>query len=248
MTPLAQTVHLDVNLGGNRVLHDAALAVHAGEAVGLLGANGSGKSTLVKALLGLVPVASGEVRLFGKTPGRGVPWGRVAYVPQVSPAGSGVPTSALDVVRAGLLTGWRPWPPRGAKTRAAQALAAVGLEDQAKVSLAALSGGQRHRVLLARALVRQPDLLIMDEPLAGVDAASANQLVKALEEREGLTCLVVLHDLGPFERYLGRGIVLSQGEVVADGPLKKVLPTDHHHHHEPPRPVHSHTPELDVLP
>jgi zinc transport system ATP-binding protein len=235
-------------LGGNRILGGINLTIRPGERVGLLGANGSGKSTLVKALLGLVPTAGGQVALFGQSPGRQVPWSKLAYVPQASEAGAGVPTSALEVVKAGLLTGWRAWPPRGGQARAIQALVAVGLEERAKEAMSRLSGGQRHRVLLARALVRDPELLIMDEPLAGVDAASADQLVAALEARDGLTCLVVLHDLGPFERYLTRGIVLSHGQVVADGPLAEVLPTDHHHHHEPPAPRRSRTPALEVWP
>jgi zinc transport system ATP-binding protein len=154
----------------------------------------------------------------------------------------------MDLVRAGLLTSWRPWPPRHAKQRAERALSEVGLAPQAKQTVANLSGGQRHRVLLARALVRDPVLLIMDEPLAGVDAESAERLVATLEARAGLTCLVVLHDPGPFERYLRRGIVLSHGRIVGDGSLDEVLPTDHHHHHEPPHPHRSHTPDLEVRP
>ncbi|MDR1633706.1 MAG: metal ABC transporter ATP-binding protein [Bifidobacteriaceae bacterium] len=248
MSALATAAHVDVNLAGNRILEDIDLTIRPGQRVGILGANGSGKSTLIKALLGLVPLAKGEVELFGQTPGRQLPWAKLAYVPQTSAVGAGVPTSALEVVRAGLLTGRRPWPPKGSKTRALAALAAVGLEDIARQAVAQLSGGQRHRVLLARALVRDPELLIMDEPLAGVDAASAERLVQALERRGQMTCLVVLHDLGPFERYLRRGIVLSHGRIVADGPLAEVLPTDHHHHHEDPRPRRSRTPELEVRP
>ncbi|MDR2372545.1 MAG: ATP-binding cassette domain-containing protein [Bifidobacteriaceae bacterium] len=248
MSPLIEARALDVSLAGNRILTGIDLVIQPGERVGLLGANGSGKSTLVKALLGLIPATAGQVRVCGREPGRQLPWGELAYVPQTSPAGSGVPTSALDVVRAGLLTGWGPWPPRGAKARALAALAQAGLKDQARTPMSRLSGGQRHRVLLARALVREPRLVVMDEPLAGVDAASADQLVAALADRADLTALVVLHDPGPFERYLGRGIVLSHGQVVADGPLGEVLPTDHHHHHEPPRPAHSHAPALEVHP
>jgi zinc transport system ATP-binding protein len=248
LTAVAKAIGADVNLGGNRILSDISLTVQEGERVGILGANGSGKSTLVKALLGLIPVTAGQVEVLGRPPGRTLTWRKLAYVPQSSQVGSGVPTSPMEVVRAGMLTGWRPWPPRGSKVRAAAALNAVGLPNATKRAVAQLSGGQRHRVLLARALVRDPELLIMDEPLAGVDSASAEQLVAALEARAGLTCLVVLHDLGPFERYLQRGIVLSHGRVVADGPLGEVLPTDHHHHHEEPRPRRSRTPELKVGP
>jgi zinc transport system ATP-binding protein len=244
--PAVSVVDLGVTLGGHRILEDISFSISPGQTVGLFGANGSGKSTLVRALLGLIPVAAGRAELFGAAPGRKLPWAKVAYVPQASPAGAGVPTSALDVVQAGLLTGWRPWPSRGSKARALQALAAVGLEDRARDTLKNFSGGQRRRVLLARALVRQPSLLIMDEPLAGVDAASAEALVDALAATPDLTCLVVLHEPGPFERYLTRGIVLEDGQIVADGPLAEVRPqvTDHHHHHDPAGPHRSHTPEL----
>ncbi|MDR2114098.1 MAG: ATP-binding cassette domain-containing protein, partial [Bifidobacteriaceae bacterium] len=229
-----------------RILDHISCSIHSGEAVGLLGANGSGKSTLVKALLGLIPIGSGQVQLFGQTPGRRVPWGRVAYVPQDSPAGAGVPTSALEVVMAGTLTGWRPWLPRDAKPRALAALDQVGLADRARDRLKDFSGGQRHRVLLARALVRQPELLIMDEPLAGVDDSSAELLVDALRRRTDLTTLVVLHQPGPFADYLTRGLQLDQGRLVAEGTLAELAPgLPQHHHHDAPTPRRSQTPQLD---
>ncbi|MDR1392545.1 MAG: ATP-binding cassette domain-containing protein [Bifidobacteriaceae bacterium] len=232
--PLVLASHLSVNLGGQTILHDITTQLTPGETVGLLGANGSGKSTLVRTLLGLIAPSQGRVELFGQPPGRQVPWHRLAYVPQDSPAGAGVPTSALEAVMAGLLSGPWPWPPRGAKERALRALDQVGLRQQARSPLKVLSGGQRHRVLLARALVRRPELLIMDEPLAGVDGASATALVDALREIPCLTCLVVLHEAGPFAGYLKRGIVLRSGRLVADAPLTKLAPEAISHHHDAP--------------
>ncbi|MDR3360194.1 MAG: ATP-binding cassette domain-containing protein, partial [Bifidobacteriaceae bacterium] len=132
MTLLAEARDLTVTLGGAKILTDVTVGIGQGEAVALLGANGSGKSTLVKTLLGLLPAAGGQVRLFGAAPGRGVPWAKVAYVPQDSTAGAGVPSSALEVVQAGLLTGWAPWPPKGARARALEALDQVGLRTRAK--------------------------------------------------------------------------------------------------------------------
>jgi zinc transport system ATP-binding protein len=248
LNALAAAEHLSVALGGNQILTDITVRIGQGEAVGLLGVNGSGKSTLVRALLGLVPPSAGEVRLFGEAPGRRVPWTKLAYVPQESPAGAGVPTSALELVMTGLLSGYRPWPPRGARARALAALDQVGLAGRAKDAVAQLSSGQRHRVLLARALVRRPALLLMDEPLAGVDATSATALVTALRAVADLTCLVVLHEPGPFASYLTRGIVLEGGRVVADGPPDAVPGPGAHHHHDPPTPHRSHTPALEVRP
>ncbi|MDR2453249.1 MAG: ATP-binding cassette domain-containing protein [Bifidobacteriaceae bacterium] len=247
MTALAQAAGLSVALGGHPVLRDLSLRLGQGERVALLGANGSGKSTLVKALLGLVAPSGGTVRLFGQAPGRAVPWGRLAYVPQDSPAGAGVPTSALEIVLAGQLTGRRPFPPRGAKTRALAALEQVGLGPLARQRVSDLSGGQRQRVLLARALARQPELLIMDEPLAGVDAASQAALVEALRAIGRLTCLVVLHEPGPFRDYLERGVVLAGGRVAAEGPLAEVAQGQAtHHHHDPAGQRGWRAPELDV--
>jgi zinc transport system ATP-binding protein len=249
LSALAQASALSVALGGHTILRDVTVGIGRGEAVGLLGANGSGKSTLVKALLGLIPASGGSVELFGRPPGRLVPWAKVAYVPQDSPAGAGVPTSALEVVVAGQLTGPRPWPPRGAKGRALTALGRVGLRDRAHDAMGRLSTGQRHRVLLARALARRPELLIMDEPLAGIDASSATALVATLRETEGLTSLVVLHEPGPFAGYLTRGIVLEAGRVAADGPMHDVaphLPAHHHHDDSGPRPAGA--PSMRVRP
>jgi zinc transport system ATP-binding protein len=249
LTPVASTTRLNVALGGNPVLFDVTVAIAPGEAVALLGANGSGKSTLVKALLGLTPPASGAVALFGEPPGRRVPWAKIAYVPQDSPAGSGVPASALELVVAAQLTGGRPWPPAGARARALAALESVGLSDRAKDPVAHLSGGQRRRVLLARALARRPELLIMDEPLAGVDAASAEALVAALRAASGTTSLVVLHEPGPFASYLTRGIVLRGGRVHADGPLADVAPqAPADPHHDAPHVGRSQAPRLEVRP
>jgi zinc transport system ATP-binding protein len=239
---------LEVALGGHTVLKDIDFEVAPGEVVGLLGANGSGKSTLVRALLGLIPVESGSVELFGEPPGRSVPWGKVAYVPQDSPAGAGVPTSALDVVVSGLLTGARPWPPRGAKARALKELEDAGLGAEATRPLKRFSAGQRHRVMLARALVRSPALLIMDEPLAGVDAASAARLVTTLRARKDLTCLVVLHEPGPFDGYLTRAILLESGRLAADGDPRELAASGRQVHHHPDAPHRSNTPDLGLRP
>ena len=215
--------HLDVVLGSTPVLTDVSVRVAAGEAVGLLGPNGSGKSTLVKTCLGIHPATSGSVRLFGVdvTRRRDVPWDRVGYVPQRVAASSGVPATALEVVRSGLLGPRHPFADRGRRATAAAmaALETVGLADRADDHVQVFSGGQAQRVLIARALVREPDLLVLDEPLAGIDRASRERLAETLLglRAQGLTLVTVLHEMAELTAVVGRTVVLADGEVVHDG-------------------------------
>ncbi|AWE42582.1 ABC transporter [Actinobaculum sp. 313] len=231
--------------------------VATGSSVALLGANGSGKSTLVKAILGVVPPASGTIRIFG-TPlssRRTVTWQKIGYVPQRVSAASGVPATTLEVVRSGLLSPGRLWLRRGrkAKARALEALDAVGLADRARDHVQVLSGGQAQRVLIARALVRNPELLILDEPLAGIDQESRETLALTLSRlrEQGVTLLTVLHQIGELAPLIGRVIELDSGRIVRDNPFS---PTEHaqqstgedHDHHGPEaagRPPH-HAPVL----
>src|SRR5690606_20662598 len=201
--PMAPPVHvrdLRVTLGSARILQGIDLDVHDGEFVALLGANGSGKSTLVKSLLTVTPVTSGTVELFGVDvrDARHVPWRRVGYVPQRVGAASGTPATALEVVSSGLLDNRRLRPPRRWRDRALEALDEVGLADRAGETVSVFSGGQQQRVLIARALVRRPDLLVLDEPLAGIDRDSQESLAATLTglRERGTSVLVVLHELG----------------------------------------------------
>lgn len=223
--PMAPPVHvrdLRVTLGSARILQGIDLDVHDGEFVALLGANGSGKSTLVKSLLTVTPVTSGTVELFGVDvrDARHVPWRRVGYVPQRVGAASGTPATALEVVSSGLLDNRRLRPPRRWRDRALEALDEVGLADRAGETVSVFSGGQQQRVLIARALVRRPDLLVLDEPLAGIDRDSQESLAATLTglRERGTSVLVVLHELGSLAGLLERAVVLRHGRVVHDGP------------------------------
>lgn len=212
---------LSVVLGAAPILRDVNLTVGLGESVALLGANGSGKSTLVKSLVGVVP-SRGSVRLFGHDiagPRRQVPWDRVGYGPQRVTATGGVPATALEVVTAGLLDNRRLRLPRDARRRALEALDEVGLAERAKERVQTFSGGQQQRVLIARALVRRPDLLILDEPLAGIDRDSKEALAATLTglRERGVTLLVVLHELGELGGLMQRAVVLRHGRIVHDG-------------------------------
>src|SRR5690625_1044378 len=190
------TTHLDVHLGGAQILHDVSMRVNVGEVVAVMGANGSGKSTLLKACLGLLPISRGQVHLLGRPLGRAVPWEKIGYVPQRSAQPSGVPATAEEVVRTGLLSRRRWWAGRGGREATASALAQVGLSDRREQPWHELSGGQQQRVAIARALVRRPELLLLDEPMAGVDQPSQEVFASLLGrlKTERLTTVVVLHE------------------------------------------------------
>jgi zinc transport system ATP-binding protein len=245
-TPIVEVRGAAVGYSGRPALRGVDLTVTAGEVVAVLGANGSGKSTLVRAALGLVPLAAGSVRLFGTPLPRFRDRQRVGYVPQRLGAGSGVPATVREVVRSGVLArrGFPGLPRRGEAHALAGALAAVGLSDRESDLVSTLSGGQQQRVLIARAIIGQPDLLILDEPTAGVDAASQVAFAGTVELllEHGVTILLVAHELGPLEPLIQRAVVLSAGRVVHDGPVPR--PAGHHadpeHDH-----VHPHAPELD---
>ncbi|WP_457972998.1 metal ABC transporter ATP-binding protein [Arthrobacter sp. D1-17] len=224
------------------ILHGIDLTVTDGEVVALLGANGSGKSTLVKALTGIVPITSGHAEVYGAdvtAARRSVPWSRVGYVPQRMGPSSGVPATAVEVVASGLLDGRRLRPGRGARRKSLEALDQVGLLDRAHDSVQVFSGGQQQRVLIARALVRDPDLIILDEPLAGIDRASKEALALTLGQMQtkGTTILVVLHELGELHGLIGRAVVLRHGRIVFDGPPPSAAPGHDHPDHDH---VHAH--------
>ncbi|MFC6510041.1 metal ABC transporter ATP-binding protein [Promicromonospora citrea] len=210
---------LHFRAGASHILRGVDLTVRRGEVVALLGANGSGKSTLVKSLVGINAPTQGEARLLGAPVGSGVDWSRVGYVPQRSGAGGGIPSTAQEVVASGLLHGRRLRLPRGWRERVAAALDQVGLGDRGGDPVHLLSGGQQQRILIARALVREPDLLILDEPVAGVDVASQEAFAATMRRLvdDGLTVLVVLHELGELEPLVTRAVVLGHGKVVHDG-------------------------------
>ncbi|WP_402469334.1 metal ABC transporter ATP-binding protein [Isoptericola aurantiacus] len=244
-TPAIEAHGVHVHLGASHVLRGVDLTVEHGEVVALLGANGSGKSTLVRTVVGVLTPSTGQVSLLGHHLGDDVPWQRVGYVPQRVSAAAGVPSTASEVVASGLLHGRRLALPRGWRRRTREALDLVGLADRADQATSQLSGGQQQRVLIARALVREPELLVLDEPVAGVDRPSQEAFAATMTRLvgDGITVLVVLHELGELADLITRAVVLRHGRVVHDG--------------APPRPhgghdaaghdhVHPHTSELPV--
>jgi zinc transport system ATP-binding protein len=230
-----QVTDLSVDLGGRLVLRGVDLRIHAGEVLAVLGTNGSGKSTLIKTVVGLLPAARGQVQLFGTPVPRFRHWNRIGYVPQRITAAGGVPATVAEVVSSGLLSKRRLFRPLKAADRAAvdQALEIVDMADRRKDGVAELSGGQQQRVLIARALVSDPDLLILDEPTAGVDLASQAIFADAIRERVsgGTTVVMVSHDLGPMDALIDRSIVLRRGRIVYDGPPHASQTHAHVHPH-----------------
>jgi len=227
-----------VGYDGRPVLRDVDFTLCSGEVVTLLGANGSGKSTLVRALLGLVPLMSGRLDLFGVPAARFRERWRIGYVPQRAAVAGGVPATVREVVATGRLPHKRPFAPLRAPDRDAvdRAVATVGLTEKAGTNVALLSGGQQRRVLIARALAGDPDVLVMDEPTAGVDLANQQILAATLRDlvTAGRTLLLVAHELGPLEPLIDRVVVLEEGRTAYDGPPVPGLHTGSDHHHDEP--------------
>ncbi|WP_074313572.1 metal ABC transporter ATP-binding protein [Micromonospora cremea] len=242
--PVITVEHGVVGYDGRPVLRDVSLTVTAGEVVAVLGANGSGKSTLIRAVLGLVPLAAGSITLFDRPLRQFRQWQRIGYVPQRLGAGGGVPATVREVVASGRLARRGVLRPPGRADRAAvdAALRAVGLADRAADPVSTLSGGQQQRTLIARALAGQPELLILDEPTAGVDAASQEAFAGALRDfvADGGTVLLVAHELGPLRPVISRAVVVHQGGICHDG----AVPDPAGHHAEPDHDhVHPHGPD-----
>jgi manganese/zinc/iron transport system ATP- binding protein len=218
--PLPLSIYdLTVAYHSKPVLWDVSIDVPAGKLVGIVGPNGAGKSTLIKAVMDLVPRASGRVLVFGKPYKQNRR--RVGYVPQRESVDWDFPVSALDVVAMGLYgkIGWCLPVTRRYRKAALEALDRVGIADLASRQISHLSGGQQQRTFLARALVQDADLYLMDEPFAAVDAATERVIVQILHELKnaGKTILVIHHDLQTVVEYFDHVILLNM-RIVAVGP------------------------------
>ncbi len=211
---------------GHTALRNASFSVPQGTITGLVGVNGAGKSTLFKALMGFVPAAAGSVELLGLSVREALKRSLIAYVPQSEEVDWSFPVLVEDVVmmgrygHMGLLR--RPRPADRAAVEAA--LARVGMTDFRQRQIGELSGGQRKRVFLARALAQDGRVILLDEPFTGVDVTSEDQIVALLRELrdEGRVMLVSTHDLGSVPEFCDR-TVLVKGTVLAHGPTAEVF-------------------------
>ncbi|WP_099332168.1 metal ABC transporter ATP-binding protein [Actinomyces minihominis] len=211
---------------GHVVLHDLNLQIDEGECVAITGNNGSGKSTLLKTLIDTIPLQGGEVDVLGFTrratqaPVGTAPWYSVGYVPQRLASAGGIESTVQEMVQSGLLGTGHLRLPRNWAERVKNALDLVGMYHRLHEPFQNLSGGQQQRVLIARALVRNPSLILMDEPLTGLDEHNRLRLREILEASllRGATVVVVLHELGELRPLITREIRVSAGHITHDGP------------------------------
>lgn len=224
MTPAIQVHDLTVAYREKPVLWDIDLAVPPGVLMAVVGPNGAGKTTLIKAMLGLVKPVSGEVLVQGKPYSANTQ--TVAYVPQRGTVDWDFPTTAADVVLMGTYgkLGWFRRPGSAERTAALGALSRVGMGDFAHRQISQLSGGQQQRVFLARALVQDAPVYLMDEPFQGVDAVTERAIVDILRElrSRGRTVLVVHHDLQTVAEYFD-WVTLLNVRKIASGPVAEVF-------------------------
>lgn len=208
-------------------LQDVSLAVYPGQFVAVLGPNGAGKTTLLRVILGLLRPVAGTVQVFGKAPWRlGPERRRIGYVPQVSQGERHFPVTAWDVVMMGRYSriGWGRRPGPDDRAAVQEAMERVGVWSLRERPFDSLSGGQRQRVLLARALVNHPDLLLLDEPTAGVDVSATSTVYSMLRQLrdEGITIMVVSHDVGVVAAFADV-IACINKRLVAHGRPEDVL-------------------------
>jgi zinc/manganese transport system ATP-binding protein len=222
--PAVEVCGASVRLGGRVIFADVELTVGAGEFVAVLGPNGAGKSTLMRAILGLVPLTAGWIEVLGQRPASVRP--RVGYLPQRRVLDRATRLRGIDLVRLGL-DGARwglPLPPpvsarrRAEQRRVAEVIELVGAEEYAGRAIGELSGGEQQRLLIAQALARAPELLILDEPLDSLDLpnqASIAALLRRVASRERVAVLLVAHDVNPLLPYLDRVVYLGGGRSAA---------------------------------
>lgn len=209
------------------VIWDVRFDIPPGSLVGIVGPNGAGKSTLLKAVMDLVPRVSGRVEVFGKSYRESRD--RVGYVPQRESVDWDFPVSALDVVAMGLYRkiGWFRPVSRAHRQTAMNALEKVGIAELAHRQISQLSGGQQQRTFLARALVQDADLYLMDEPFAAVDASTEQAIVAILREMKarGKTSIVIHHDLQTVPEYFDYVILINM-RIVVHGPVQEVFTSE----------------------
>lgn len=212
--------------GKHQALDDVTFDIERGCLAGLVGPNGSGKSTLMKVVLGMLPAWSGDVTIFGRK-GKPKP-GVVAYTPQTDLVDWDFPVSVADVVMMGRYgrVGLLRRPSGEDRDIVAQAIERVRLTEQAKRQIGELSGGQRHRALIARALAQKGDLLLLDEPFAGLDATAQHDLIRLFKElvSEGKTLFVSTHDLSCVAEEFDHAVLLNRRVIGFGRPAEVFTP------------------------
>jgi len=225
--PVLDVQHISVRYNGHAALEDITFHLHAGERVAVVGPNGAGKSTLFKVVAGVLQPNTGEVNIFGSRPDGHV---CIAYIPQRSQVDWNFPVSVADVVMMGRSAKLGPlsWPRKSDWEYVQRALETVELSNLAGRQIGQLSGGQQQRMFIARALAQEAELMLMDEPLAGLDTPSQEGLLNLLDtlRDQHVTVMVATHDLDQAARHFDRIMLLNHRMIAFDIP-QNVLHTDH---------------------
>lgn len=229
---------LTVAYGPHTVLRDVDLVVRRGEFVLISGPNGGGKTTFIKATLGLLHPQEGSVEVLGRTAGDTDALKRIGYVPQRFKFPQDFPGTVREVVRSGAWPGAGLWGRLSdrAEESVARAVEACGLDKVVRRRVSHISGGMQQRVMLARALAASPEILLLDEPITGVDLPSQTEfrgILARLSRDEAITVVVVVHEYGPFEGLVSRLVILAE-RVLYDGPPPQHEDAIHEHHALPP--------------
>ena len=247
MRPFVEIEKVSFRYGEVSVLEDIDLTVEPGDFLGIIGPNGSGKTTLLRIMLGLLAPTSGQVRLFGHPPASLKQWGRLGYVPQKATFDPSLPVTVGEVVASGLVAtmGLLRRVRAAERRRVGDVLAQVGMTAYAAARVGALSVGQQQRVLIARALVSDPELLILDEPTGGVDPEAQTSfyaLLHHLNREREVTLILVSHDIGVVAKEVTRLACLNRrlifhgrpGDFLSDaalaalyGPAVRVVSHEH---------------------
>jgi len=227
LQPFVELKGVAFGYGDQPVLEDIYLHLHPGQFAALVGPSGAGKSTLLKLILGTLPPSRGEIYINGQVL-HGRPAPRLGYVPQLEAVDWNFPVTVAEVVLMGRIrrTGWWPWPGAEDKRRLQAVLERLEIAHLAKQHIRNLSGGQQQRVFLARALIAEPDLLVLDEPTTGVDMRAAENVLHLLVDlnRQGMTILMTTHDLNTAAAHAPWVVCLNR-RIVAQGTPETVFTT-----------------------
>ncbi|HEX6268827.1 MAG TPA: metal ABC transporter ATP-binding protein [Anaerolineales bacterium] len=224
--PVLDVRHLSFRYNGRLALEDLTFHLHEGERVAVVGPNGAGKSTLFKVIAGVLPTTSGEVNIFGSRPRGHI---CIAYIPQRSQVDWNFPVNVADVVMMGRSAKLGPlnWPRKNDWDYVHHALETVELSDLASRQINQLSGGQQQRMFIARALAQEAELMLMDEPLAGLDTPAQEGILSLLDrlKKENVTVMVATHDLEQATNYFERILLLNR-RIIAFGDPERALQTN----------------------
>jgi len=231
MTTIIESENISVHYGQTEALKGISFIIETGDFIGLAGPNGAGKTTLVKAILGLLPISKGKIKLFGKDREDFTEWGRIGYLPQKnSTINTLFPATVDEVVMLGLLS-QKKWPRRMNKNdliRTDEVLQELGIYNLKKRMLSELSGGQQQKVFLARAIISNPEVLIFDEPSTALDPESRNdffKMINKLNKEKGVAIILITHDTGYIGNYANKLLYIDR-KLVHFGEISEFCPSD----------------------